>query len=321
MGYSRKRLLTHKQIEEATKKAFHPEVSVYSVVAMVVYHSKKSPYHTARGHIGLNPNGTYVNGKLEDGRDKYNDETVVAYELNFGEWLENTVTKLGTSPQFTGHSSNIELEINRLWKGHTYAGGQKPITKTQRKELLKRFHWDINTLGSEEVIKEDKKWRLRGVQHQYPISTREGSVGHKIIETLGEYDDEDLVTKVQLQVHEWARKYKVNTDENADAKEIIKRLVNKYEGVISDIAGKYGDFEEGYEGETVELSLRFDYTKIGDEGIKLYEFSEFVFNEELFPLGEVIPEFDLRSGWETEMVKVLNRHIIRDGYYLDTVVY
>lgn len=320
MGYSKKRLLTHKQIEEATKKAFHPEVSVYSVVAMVVYHSKKSPYHTARGHIGLNPNGTYVNGKLEDGRDKYNDETVVAYELNFGEWLENTVTKLGTSPQFTGHTNNIELEINRLWKGYTYAGGQKPITKTQRKELLKRFHWDINTLGSEEVIKEDRKWRLQGVQHNYPISTRKGSLGHKIVETAKGYDEEEEGKKLRLQAHEWARKYKVNTEVDADPKKIIQDLVNKYKDDINNIVETVGSYENSYEGEYVEVALRFDYTKLGDEGIKFYEFSEFVFEEELFPLEEVIPEFNLESGWESEMVKWLDRKLVEEGFYLEVVV-
>lgn len=318
MGYSKKRLLTHKQIEEATKKAFHPEVSVYSVVAMVVYHSKKSPYHTARGHIGLNPNGTYVNGKLEDGRDKYNDETVVAYELNFGEWLENTVTKLGTSPQFTGHSNNIELEINRLWKGHTYAGGQKPITKTQRKELLKRFHWDINTLGSEEVIKEDRKWRLQGVQHNYPISTRKGSLGHKIVETAKSYEDEEEGKKLRLQAHEWARKYKVNTDVDADAKSIMKNIVKDNQELIDRISDKYVDYEVDYHGEKVELSLRFDYSKVSGEGIKLYEFSEFVFEEELYPLEDIIPDFVLWSGWETTMVEELNKYM-DNGYYFDTV--
>lgn len=320
MGYSKKRLLTHKQIEEATKKAFHPEVSVYSVVAMVVYHSKKSPYHTARGHIGLNPNGTYVNGKLEDGRDKYNDETVVAYELNFGEWLENTVTKLGTSPQFTGHSNNIELEINRLWKGHTYAGGQKPITKTQRKELLKRFHWDINTLGSEEVIKEDKKWRLGGVKHSYPISTRKGSLGHKIVETAKEYDDKDESNEILLQVHEWARKNKVDTDVDADAKSIMKNIVKDNQELIDRISDKYVDYEVDYHGEKVELSLRFDYSKVSGEGIKLYEFSEFVFDEELYPLEDIIPDFVLWSGWETTMVEELNKYM-DNGYYFDTVAF
>ena len=33
------------------------------------------------------------------------------------------------------------------------------------------------------------------------------------------------------------------------------------------------------------------------------EFPEFVFDEELFPLEGVIPEFNLETGWECEMVR------------------
>lgn len=50
------------------------------------------------------------------------------------------------------------------------------------------------------------------------------------------------------------------------------------------------------------------------------EFSEFVFDEELFPLEGVIPEFNLETGWESEMVKWLDRKLVEEGFYLEVVV-
>ena len=157
--YESKRLITKKELEKKVFQQGSKGVSVYAIVAVVYFDSNNSPYHTGKGYIGVTPMGTYNKGRNSDELGWLDDKRKIAYEVNFGEWLENYIRQDSTLPELKGQrSKNIELEVNRAWKGFSFLGGHKPLTKKKRLEILDDFHKTIHGNGLKYLIQEDSLW-------------------------------------------------------------------------------------------------------------------------------------------------------------------
>lgn len=317
--YKSKRLVTKKELEKKVFQQGSRGVSVYAIVAVVYFDSNNSPYHTGKGYIGVTPMGTYNKGRNSDDLGWLDDKRKIAYEVNFGEWLENYIRQDSTLPELKGQrSKNIELEVNRAWKGFSFLGGHKPLTKKKRLDILDDFHKTIHGYGLKYLIQEDSLW-LSEEDEKIFISNKKGSLGKKILDFIATLDEEEQ-GEVREQIYQWVELYSVNTSMTADPKSIIKSIYNLYEKQAEEISTMYSKNESNYDGELVDVSLVFHSQGIKGRNWLFEEFSHILLDENTYNIREVLPAFSFETGWEEQMIEEFNNYFALHGFELNADV-
>lgn len=320
MSYKQKRLITHKELEKAVMKAGAVDVSVYGIVAMVLYPKGQDAYKTGKGYVGFTPLGTFVKGEFSDGESKLDDKNAIAYEVNFGEWLEKAIpTLLGERGLFKGNKNNVELEVNRAWKGFKFCGNRPALTVGQRTGLLKEFYGTVNKEGTVKLINANTSGKIERLRQRVKFSNNKGSLGRKFSDFLEQMNDEDAKLNLEIQLREWVNKYGVNTRISADPDKLIKYLFKLHHQPATQIANDFSSKRSKYDGKQAYILLTLDDKGLSGDKHDFEDYSWELFNEEAFLFDDVALVFDTGNGWEEEMVDAFNEYAKRQGFKLGVV--
>ena len=143
---TKKRLLTHKEIDAWLDKPLKFDMDVFNIFITVYYEVGTKPYDTGKMEIRgfLEDTETVEEAVLDDGRGVYDkNRKVLITELNFGEYLEKQLEKSKQGKRLTRE------HINKLW--------WEQLTKKNKSAIKKRLHGYMNQVGNIVLMQEHER--------------------------------------------------------------------------------------------------------------------------------------------------------------------
>lgn len=157
---TKKRLLTHKEIDAWLDKPLKFDMDVFNIFITVYYEVGTKPYDTGKMEIRgfLEDTETVEEAVLDDGRGVYDkNRKVLITELNFGEYLEKQLENSKQGKRLTRE------HINKLW--------WEQLTKKNKSAIKKRLHGYMNQVGNIVLMQEHE--RLEEEKKNPPVTYAE----------------------------------------------------------------------------------------------------------------------------------------------------
>ena len=321
--YKTKRLITKKELEKKVFQQGSRGVSVYAIVAVVYYTDGHSPYHTGKGHVGYTQLGTFNKPRNLDEIGWLDEKRRIAYELNFGKFLEDYIENNTVLPDLVGRRDiDIELEVNRAWKGYPFAGGTKPLTKKFRLEILDLYHGYIHGLGLRNLQKLDTEWLSEDDDPDFKefISYNKGTLGRNILDYYNNHVSEEEAQEFIDVIDSWVGKYEIDTRISGNGKDIIGIFVKGFRKEMERLAEQERNRRKSDDDEyNLRVSLRANDTGLEvDEDFYFGEVMESIIGDELYNAEEVLP-FLKGTGFSAySLIEHISAKMEEHGFYLET---
>lgn len=136
-----KRMITHKEVNGWLDKQGKFDLDVFNMFIVTYYKEGTDPIKTGKTEIKgyLQDTETVVERVLDDGRDAYDKDKVLLYEINFGEWLTEVYRDVFGNGRVRNKSTRER--VNDLWWGDR-------LTKASKNEIKQRLYAIANRNGN-----------------------------------------------------------------------------------------------------------------------------------------------------------------------------
>lgn len=136
-----KRMITHKEVNGWLDKQDKFNLDVFNIFIVTYYKEGTDPIKTGKTEIKgyLQDTETVVERVLDDGRDAYDKDKVLLYEINFGEWLTEVYRDVFGNGGV--RNKNTRERVNDLWWGDR-------LTKASKNEIKQRLYAIANRNGN-----------------------------------------------------------------------------------------------------------------------------------------------------------------------------
>lgn len=163
MTIKRKRLITHRQLDEVLDKRGRNDFDIFNIYFVTYYKLNTRPIDTGKAEVKVIPEGTrtVVESVLWNGRDVYdNNRKVVLHEECFGDYVKLAYEK--NKGQYVEDSPELRKHLNMLW----WEEGN--LSKTAKKKLKQSIYNRINEVGNHLIHQEENL--LEGMKNTHIVT-------------------------------------------------------------------------------------------------------------------------------------------------------
>ena len=170
MTIKRKRLLTHRQLDEVLDKRLRKDIDIFNIYFVNYYKRNSSPLDTGKVEVKvfLEDTSTVVESVIGNGRDVYDNKSkVLLHEECFGDYVK--LAYESSKGNYVEDTPELKDKLNDIW----WEEGK--LAKGVKKDIKQRIYDRMNEVGNHLIRQEAM---LLEEQSNSPIVTFTQAVEH-----------------------------------------------------------------------------------------------------------------------------------------------